>query len=134
MNALIGHVPTIVGLFLTASLIWEGYQLIARDMHPMRVLTTTLSAAATLGILGLIPLLPSSLTLLQTALMVGLAGATVYAVQRLLDEQRPTRVAAVRAEGSKGQVAALGRPSISTVVASTLILVALLLAALYAAL
>ncbi|WP_106505820.1 hypothetical protein [Brachybacterium timonense] len=134
MSTLIGYVPVVVGLVLTASLAWDGYRLIARDMHPLRVLTTVFSAAVTLGILGLIPLLPPSLALILAALMLGLAGATVYAVLRLLDEKRPRRVAAVQAEGSKLQVAALRRPSITTVVTGALVLIALLVVALYAAL
>lgn len=37
MSTLIGYAPVIVGLVLTASLVWDGYRLITRDMHPLRV-------------------------------------------------------------------------------------------------
>lgn len=132
MTELLQYGPLLAGLLLVSSLLWEIYQLLTRDMHPVKVLTTAFSAAVTLGILGLVPLLPASMNLVLTGLLLGLAAATVYATQRLLDEKRPGRVAAVQADGSKAQVAALDRPSAGTLLGGALGMIVLLLAALYA--
>lgn len=133
MSAVMTWVPIIVGIVLLGSLLWEVYRLLTLDMHPRRMLAATLSAAASLGVLGLFSLLPAAATPLLGLVVVALAGVVVYATVRMLSPQRPQRVARQR-EGGRTAQAALRPPHWLSLTVTALLYLAILALALVAAL
>lgn len=119
---LLRFAPLLAAVVVVGVVLLSILTLWVRHLHPLQLLTRSMSAASMLGILALAAILPPALWWGPWVLTLGLLGGVAVACRRLLTSDPPT-------EPTPRQAKHLVRPHLVNVVAEMFVYLALLVVA-----